>query len=151
MYSCYGFKGISIPPDINTFYVEDFTLAGNVSPPADLSQIFAEALRKKVREESRLVNDESTPDIIFEGSIVQYRISSVAPEEGTTTSLNRLEIAISINYINEVNPDDSWKKRYSDFEDFDATADFQNLKDGLIDVIVEDIMERIFNDTFTNW
>ena len=147
---CYGFKGITIPPDINTFYVEDFTLTKS-SAPAEITQIFAEALRRKIREESRLVNDDNNPDIIFEGNIVDFRITSIAPEEGTTTSLNRLEIVVSISYSNEKNEEDNWTKRYSDFEDYDSTEDFQNLQDDLIDVIVEDIMERIFNDTFTNW
>ncbi len=52
---------------------------------------------------------------------------------------------------NSINEDDSWSKSYSDFEDFDATADFQSLEDGLIDDIIEDIVERVFNDSFTNW
>ena len=148
--SCYGFKGISISPEIQSFYVEDFTI-GNTDAPADLTQVFAEALRKKIRQESRLVNNNSNPDITFEGSIEKYNTTGIAPEEGNTTSLNRLEISISISYLNELNPDENWKKKYSDFEDYDSTDDFQSIGDDLIEVIVEDIMERIFNDAFTNW
>lgn len=147
---CYSFKGISIPNDINTYYVEDFNVsAPNV--PADLNQIFAEALRKKVREESKLVYNDSEPDVIFEGTITKYANFAVAPEEGNTTSLNRLEISVSITYVNEINTDDTWTKRYTDFEDYDSTIDLQSIETELIETIVEDIMERIFNDAFTNW
>lgn len=148
--SCYSFKGISISPEINTFYVEDFSLSSG-DAPADLNQTFSQALRRKIREESRLINNNETPDIIFKGTVTRYRINYVAPEEGNTTSLNRLDIAVKVEYIDETNPDNSWTKNYSDFEDYDSTQDFQSLRDGLIETIVDDIMERIFNDAFTNW
>ncbi len=148
--SCYSFKGISIPSNINSYLVEDFTLISR-DAPSDLNQQFSEALRKKIREESRLSNSTDNPDIIFKGTITNYKISFVAPEEGNTTSLNRLEISVKIEYSNELNDDDSWTKNYSDFEDYDSTSDFQSIQDGLIEVITNDIMERIFNDAFTNW
>lgn len=147
---CYNFKGISIPPDINTFYVDNFSLS-SPDAPIDLNQLFTEALREKIREESRLVNDNDNPDISFTGSVTSFSINFVAPDENNTTSLNRLEIRVKVNYIDENNPDNNWSKNYSDFEDFDSNADFQSLQDGLIVLIIEDIVERIFNDSFTNW
>ncbi|NNE26479.1 MAG: hypothetical protein HKN09_06515 [Saprospiraceae bacterium] len=148
--SCYSFKGISIPADVNTYYVEDFTLASS-DAPGDLNQVFAQGLRQKIREESRLTNNNIEPDIIFKGSITRYTVLSVAPEEGSTTSLNRLEIGVRIEYENSLNEDESWTKNYSDFEDYDSSQDLQSLRDDLIDEIIEDIMERIFNDAFANW
>ena len=148
--ACYNFKGISIPPDISSFYVENFSLS-NPDAPIDLNQIFTEELRQKIRQESRLINNNSDPDIVFSGSITKYAIKYVAPDENNTTSLNRLEIGLKVNYTSEVNADDNWSKSYSDFEDFDSNEDFQSIQDQLIEDIVEDIVERIFNDSFTNW
>ncbi len=150
MASCYNFKGISIPSDINSFYVDNFSLS-NPDAPIDINQLFTEALREKIREESRLVNNNDLPDVIFSGSVTQYTIRPVAANENNTTSLNRLEIGVKVSYVNEKNPDDNWDKNYNDFEDFDSNADFQTLQDNLIAEIIEDIVERIFNDSFTNW
>jgi len=148
--SCYNFKGISLPVNIDTFYVEDFSLLSAEAPP-DLNQLFAEGLRKKIREESRLTYSNDDANITFKGTVNKYKISYIAPEEGNTTSLNRLEISVKIEYQNNLNEDDSWTKTYSDFEDYDSTEDFQSIKDGLINVILDDMLERIFNDAFTNW
>lgn len=147
---CYNFKGISIPPDINSFYVENFSLS-SADAPIDLNQLFTEELREKIREESRLVNDDNNPDIVFSGSVINYNIRYVAPDENNTTSLNRLEIGVKVNYSSSLDPEDNWSKNYTDFEDFDSNADFQSLQDNLIALIIEDIVERIFNDSFTNW
>ena len=132
----------------NTDY--NFSLS-SADAPIDINQLFTEQLREKIREESRLVNDNNTPDIEFSGSVINYNIRYVAPDENNTTSLNRLEIGVRVNYSSNIDPEDNWSKNYTDFEDFDSNADFQSLQDNLIALIIEDIVERIFNDSFTNW
>lgn len=150
--ACYNFKGISIPPDIDTFYVENFTLTPQaIAAPINLSQDLTEELRRKIREETRLTNDNYEPDISFSGEITKYSIIPIAPEPGNTTSLNRLEISVKITYKNEKNSEDDYSKNYSDFEDFDSNQNFNALEDELTDIIIEDILERIFNDAFTGW
>lgn len=149
--SCYfGFKGISIQSDVNTFYVQNFSSRSNNNAP-DIEQLFAEALRQKVRDESKLTNNEEEPDVEFLGSVTETRISAVAPQEGNTTSLNRMEIFIEIEYVNNKYEDDSWKKTYSAFQDYDRNQDFNSIRDRMTDDIIENIIERVFNDAFTNW
>jgi len=148
--SCYNFKGISIPPDIKTYSVENFSYASR-DFPSDLNIIFTEELRRKIREETRLVNDDLNPDIVFSGSIIKYDIDYVAPDPDNTTNLNRLEISVKINYVNEKNEEDNYSKNYSDFEDFDSNTNFQSIQEELNETIIEDILERVFNDAFTGW
>ncbi len=148
--SCYGFKGISIPPDVKKFYVENFVL-NDLTAPIDLSQTFTEELRRKIRQESRLLENNDTPDIIFSGEINRYSITYAAPDVDNTASLNRLTIDIKIDYENLINEEDNWSKTYTDFEDYDSNGNLQDLEDELIATIVEDILERVFNDAFTDW
>ncbi len=150
MSSCYGFKGITIPPEVKSFYVENFETL-DLTAPIDLSQTFTEELRRKVRQETRLIENNDTPDAIFSGAINSYRIEFAAPDADNTASLNRLTITININYENLRDEEDSWSKTYSDFEDYDSNGNLQELEDQLIATIVEDILERVFNDAFTDW
>ena len=148
---CYfGFKGISIQPDVKSYYVHDF-INKHPDNAQNIDQLFAEALRMKVRDESRLTNDEVEPDVEFMGSVDETRITPVAAQEGNTTSLNRMEIFVEIEYLNNKHEKDSWKKKYSAYRDFDRNQDFNSVRDGLTDEIIENIMERVFNDAFTNW
>ena len=147
---CYGFKGISIPPDINTFFVEDFENRAPNAPGA-IEQTFAEALRTKVRNESKLRLTDPSADITFSGAVNVFRITSEAPQEGNTIAFNRLTIGVSLDYKNNRNEDDSWSQSFSFFRDFDSNADFQSLQDEFIDEIFVQITEDIFNRAFTNW
>jgi len=148
--SCYSLKGISIPSEVNTFYVDDFTISAR-NAPADINQIFAESLREKVRNESRLQYREVDPDIIFSGSVTDFRVNSVAPTEGNTTALNRLEIRVKVEYENLKNEDENWSDNFSFFEDFDSSQDLQSIQDGLIVNIFRQLTEDVFNKAFTNW
>jgi len=151
--SCYSFKGISIPPEANTFYVNDFQLRAN-NAPAQIDQLWSEALREKVRNESRLTYDEQSPDIEFEGSITSYRVEGTAPQEGNTVALNKLTIAVSVTYTNNAGDggdDDEWTQNFSFFKDFDATLDLNSVEEAFIEEIFEQLTENVFNKAFTNW
>ena len=146
----YDFKGVSISAELKSFQVEDFTLS-DLQCEAGVEQTFAEALRRQVRDESRLVNNSSDPDITFLGQLTRCSTSYIAPTEDNTTSLNRFELTLSVEYINNHEEEENWQRNYTAFQDYDSNADFQSLKDDLVDLIVVDIVERVFNDTFTNW
>ncbi len=150
---CYSFKGISIPPEAQTFYVKDFVLRAN-NAPAQIDQLWSEALREKIRNESRLTYNEQSPDIEFNGSITSYSVQGTAPQEGNTVALNKLTIAVSVTYTNnagEGGDDDEWTQSFSFFKDFDATLDLNSVEEGFIEEIFEQLTENVFNKAFTNW
>lgn len=147
---CYSFRGISIPPEVNTFSVESFSISAPTAPQAIEVQ-FTERLRDKVRNESRLRYDVDNPDIIFSGRISQYAISAQSPEEGAVSAFNKLTIGIQVEYEDLANEDNNWSKSYSWFADFDATTDLSTVEADLIDNIYEQIVEQIFNEAFTDW
>lgn len=148
--SCYSFKGIAIPPDINTYYVDNFQ---NAVPqaPGDINQRFSEALRAKIRNESRLTYLEENADIEFSGSITGFRLSPEAPQAGNTVALNKLEITVSVNYTNNKDESKNWKKQFSFFRTFESDKDFISIQESLIDEIFKQLMENIFNQAFTGW
>lgn len=152
--SCYSFKGISIPPDVNSFYIEPFTLRAS-NAPGGLQIDFADRLNNKINNESRLVYNDTSPDIEFSGSISSFRVSAVAPQQNAdglaTTAFNRLNITVAISYINNTDEEDTWDQSFSFFQDFESTEDLSNVQDDLIDAIFEQILEDIFNKAFTNW
>ncbi len=148
--SCYSFKGISIDPSIGTFYVSIFDNLSNDSPPT-LGQDFTEVLRDKIRNESRLNLKDTDPDIDFTGAISSFRVSAEAPEPGETTSFNRLTITVSVDYVNNRNEDNKWKRSFSYFANFDANQNLLDVQDALITTISDQIVEDIFNYAFTDW
>ena len=147
-----SFKGITIPPEVNTYFVGRF----EVYPedfPIQFAQDFAEKLRDKVRRESRLSYTDTDPDVEFRGAIAEYLVTEEAPQAGETTSFNRLTIAVQVEYVNNVKEEDTWDrpKRFPFFLDFPADQNLIDVQDDLVDQIYDQLVEDIFNKTFTNW
>ncbi len=147
---CYSFKGIAIPPDVNTYFVDNFQLTAQ-NAPGDLNQRFSEALRAKVRNESRLVYREQDSDIEFSGTITDFTLIPEAPQAGNTVALNRFEIRVVVNYKNNVDDKKSWKQTFSFFKTFASDQDFLSLQESLINDIFKQLMEDIFNKAFAGW
>jgi len=148
--SCLSFKGITIPTEVKTYYVEPVEIR-ELNAPAEISQVFMETLRQKVREQSKLIFDDSDPHVIFTPVITKYSVNSVAPQEGDLVAFNRLDISISISYEDTKNEENDYTKTFNAFEDYPANENFQDREEELIATIFDDITERIFNDTFSDW
>ena len=148
--SCYSFKGISIPPDVKTFYLPPVQLTDYSAPP-DTPEKFMEQMRQKIRSQSSLKWNETDPHIEFECSIVGFRVSNEGNQAGNEVSLNKLTISVKVNFFNNNTEEDDWTKTFSFGIPFDPSQDLQEVQDGYIDDIFEQITENIFNEAFTDW
>ncbi len=147
---CYSFSGITIDPSVQTYKVnlyEDNTL--DALPGLD--QIFTEDLKEKIRTQSRLIYADQNPHVEFTGSIVDYRITSEAPQQGETTAINRLTIKVLIEFTNHLDEEKNWKKNFDFFYDWDTATDFLSVQDEAISTISNQINEYIFNEAFNDW
>ncbi len=147
---CYTLSGVSVADNIRTYYVEQLRNNADNAPPT-LPQTLTEALKEKIRTESRLIFNDVSPDIEFKGAIVDYRVSAEAPRPGEFTAINRLTIILAIEYINNIEKNKGWKNNFSFFFDFSSTQDLSSIQDEAIAAITAQLMEDIFNKAFTDW
>lgn len=146
----YTFKGYDIPDAAKTYYVGSFKVLALNAPPV-INQTFTEALKDKISRESRLQYGDDNPDIEFNGSIQAYDVTIVAPQPGETIASNRLTIRVSVEYSNHLEPNKSWTKTFSFFDDFSPNQNLLEVQDELIQNIFSQILEDVFNAAFTNW
>lgn len=150
---CYSFKGISIDPDVNTFFIQNFSPEAPNAPPT-LPVDFTERLKDKIRLESRLSLKNTDPDVEFTGKITDYRVVPVAPRPGETVALNRLEVGVSVQFINNKNEKKSWPapRSFRHFAEFDNNVDLLSVQDQLLQqTIYPQILDDIFNAAFNDW
>ena len=148
---CYSFKGLTI--DCNQTKTFSITPIANnsASAPPTINQTFGELLRDKVLSETCLSSTTANGDVLFSGEVFKYQVTSVAPSEGETNLLNRLTIGIAIDFVNTKNEKENVSRRYEWFEEYDSGENLLTIQDALIASISEQILEKVFNDAFTNW
>jgi len=146
----YSFTGASIDPDVKTFTVHFFPNQAQLVIPT-LSQSFTEALKNKFRTGTSLQLQESGGDLEFQGAITQYTITPIAAVANETAALNRITIAVDVEFTNHKNDKQSWHTTFSRYSDYPSNQDLNTVQLKLIDDINNQLVEDIFNKAVVNW
>ena len=148
---CYSLSGSSILPAWQTVRIPTFPNFAAYQNP-NLSQEFTNQLQDIFTQRTKLtLTNEEDVDLIIEGEITGYQQSSVAIQANEIAGKNRLTVSIRVRYQNNQDESKSFDKTYSAFEDFDGTLTLQQAESGLIDSIIEQIVNLIFNDIAMDW
>lgn len=143
-------KGSSVPDNLNTFTVQYYENRAPLINPT-LSQDFTEGLKDRVTRESRLVLEDRNGDIDFSGQITGYDIKAMAIEADAESAETRLTISLKVRYRNFKDPKDNWESTFSAYQDFSSDSDIDEVEEELVDLIVDQITEDIFNKAFSDW
>lgn len=147
----YSFSGASIPPEMKTVSIQFFENNSQLVVPY-LSQQFTEALKERVRNQSRLSIVRSDADANFEGRITDYSIRPVAIQGNERAGLNRLTITVNVKYSNTLNPELNFEQAFQAFQEFSLSqGSIQSQEQKLIELINKQLTELIFNKAFANW
>lgn len=146
----YSFSGASIPPQLETVSVQYFDNRAPVIYPS-LSQELTDDLKDafQSRTRLRLVNDIGDAD--FEGFIEQYRTQPVSVQADEQANLERLTISVRVSYTNTADPEQDFETSFSRHEDYDARAGLEAVEAQLVEKIIDQLTEDIFNRAFVNW
>ena len=94
---------------------------------------------------------EDSGDLEFEGQITGYDIRPMNIKEGDTAAQNRLTVTVKIKYTNNKNHDDDWDKSFSSYVDYDSTQLLSDVEDSLMEEVLEQLTDDIFNASIANW
>ena len=117
----------------------------------ELTQVFDLALRKRFIEQTRLKEVDNNGDIEIEGEITNYSLSGTAVKDDAYASRTRLTISVKVEYINNKEAGKDVSQTFSAFQEFDNTVDISSQEDEFVRLIVEDLVDQIYNATVANW
>ena len=146
----YSFSGANINPEIKTVSIQYFDNRAPLVQP-QLSQVFTDALRDKIQGQTSLTLVTGYGDVDFSGEITNYETRPQAITGAETAALNRLSITVRVKFENVIEPDKSYDTSFTRYEDYDSSKDPSSVEDELIKLIVEQLMEDIYNKAFVNW
>lgn len=146
----YNFTGAK-PIDAKTFQVNTFQNTSELIEPG-IDRQFTLKLQELIQNQTNLNLTSNNGDLVYEGEIVDYRISPMTATADLKAAQNRLTIDVNLRFSNKKKPEENFEKRFSFF--FDYPGD-QQLTGSQLRSAVEEIFERItqdmFNETLAKW
>lgn len=147
----YSFTGASIPPGAKTISIATFpNYATSVNP--QLSQKLTDELMLLFSSQTQLdVMSTGEGDLHLEGEIVGYDTRAAALSSNDEVSMNRLTITIKVRFTNSIDPEADFEQQFSRYRDYAASLDFAAVENNLVNEIVTELCEDIFNKSVVNW
>ena len=150
----YSFTGASISPAVKTVFVDFFTNRARVVNPM-LSQTFTEAMKDKFVNETGLSMEREQGDLEFSGEITGYDVRPLSiqqSEQGRDfASMNRLTVTVKVVFTNNKDHTQDFNTTFSAYYDWESTRSLNEVESAAVDVIVEQLIEDIFNKSVANW
>jgi hypothetical protein len=148
--SVYNFTGTG-KIDAKTFQVNFFqNNAALVEPGID--RTFTLTLQDLIQNQTNLNLINSGGDLVYEGEIVDYRISPMTATADQRASENRLQIRVNVRFTNKNKEIDNFEKTFEFFFDYPATEQLSgSTLNNAQKVIFERITQDIFNESLAKW
>ncbi|WP_442589882.1 LptE family protein [Pedobacter sp. AW31-3R] len=147
-------NGASIPAEMKTVSVELFENNAPTVIPT-LSQDLTEALKTRIRNQTRLTITQNAADAVFEGRITGYDIKPIATQGGNDRPVaggTRLTIRVSVKYTSNLNTKQSFEESFERYYDFNlGSTNLNTAQQGFINQINGQLTEDIFNKAFAQW
>jgi len=146
----YTFTGADIHADIKTISIAFFQNQASLVQPI-LSQKFTNALQDRFIQQTDLESTLINGDLHFEGYISDYTVRPISISSSDQANQNRLTIKIFVRFNNQIETDKSYEQSFSRYADFDSSLNLSSVEEELMDQIITELIEDIFNKAVVNW
>ena len=145
----YSFRDVSIPPEVKTVKIGFFENRARYVNP-QVSPRLTDAVQQKITRQTKLTrtNDDDAHYQI-NGYISQYDVSTTAVS-AQQPATNRLTVGVHIIFRNTL---DNKTEEYDVSRNFDfpASRTLPEAEAQLLDEIIRNMSDEIFNRIFSNW
>ncbi len=150
----YNFTGGDVGT-AKTFTVNYFQNYASQSPGSTfdpgLDREYTLSLQDLILNQTSLDLVSSNGDLLYEGEIVEYRVSPMSATAEQRAAQNRLTISVNVRFFNKTKEGTEFERRFSFFFDYPSTSQLASVRDEAHLVIFERINQDIFNESLADW
>ena len=148
--SVYNFTGTG-KIDAKTFQVNYFQNNAELIEPG-IERTFTLRLQDLIQNQTNLSLTNSGGDLVYEGEIIDFRVTPMTATADQRASQNRLTIRINVRFTNKNKEEDDFEKPFSFFVDYPGDALLTGSRlTAALDEIFERITQDIFNESLAKW
>jgi Lipopolysaccharide-assembly len=146
----YKFNDVSIDPKLKTFKVIYFENKARYVNP-QLTPKITDKLRQKITAQTKLSPTSGDAHLEISGYINEYSVSTSGVTTGNNASSNRLNVGVTVEIKNNLDPSKTVESTITRNFDFAAGLNLAQAEAQLSDDIVKNVVDEIFNKIFSNW
>lgn len=147
----YKFNGASINYDIiKTITIENFPNRA-LYQWGPMEAMFNNALSDIYANQTKLQQVNRNGDLLLSGEITAYDQVNKSISSDGYSSMMQLKMTVKVKFENAKNPTEDFERQFSASREFDASQQLNDVQDELVNQMIKEIVEQIFNATVANW
>ena len=147
----YKFNGASINyTKVHTIQIADFPIRSTyVWGP--MGPMFNNKLKDMYANHTRLEQVKRNGDLKIEGEITQYQQRNKSVSSEGYSAQTELSITVNVRFVNNTNHNEDFEKQFTATASYDTTRSLNSVQEELVEQMIKDLTEQIFNATVANW
>lgn len=147
----YKLNGASIDyAVIKTISIENFTnrAAYQWGPMASM---FNNSISDIYNKQTKLRQVKKEGDLQLSGEITSYDQINKSVSADGYSSMVQLRMSVKVNYRNNKHHDDDFEKTFTATREYDSSQQLSAVQEQLVQEMIDDIVDQVFNATVANW
>jgi outer membrane lipopolysaccharide assembly protein LptE/RlpB len=147
----YRLNGASIDYNlIKTITIESFTNRASYQW-APMAPMFNETLSDIYNRQTKLRQVKRDGDLVISGEITSYDQTNKSISADGYSSMVQLKMTVSVKYRNNKNHNEDFDKTFTASREYDASQQLSAVQEELVQQMIDDIVDQIFNASVANW
>ena len=102
-------------------------------------------------QQTKLQQVQRGGDLQLAGEITSYDQFNKSISSDGYAAMVQLKITVNVRFTNNTNHDEDFERSFTATRDFDVTQSLESVQDDLVEQMIKEIVESIFNATLANW
>ena len=147
----YKFNGASINYDIiKSISIDNFPNRA-LYQWGPMEAMFNNALSDIYVNQTKLQQVNRNGDLHLSGEITAYDQVNKSISSDGYSSMMQLRMTVKVSFENAKVPAENFERQFSASREFDASQQLNDVQDELVNQMIKEIVEQIFNATVANW
>lgn len=147
----YKFNGASIDySKVRSIQIADFPIRSSyVWGP--MGPMFNNELKDVFANHTRLQQVKRNGDLKIEGEITQYQQRNKSVSSEGYSAQTELSMTVNVRFVNTTNHNEDFERQFTATASYETTQSLNSVQEQLVEQMVKDITDQIFNATVANW
>lgn len=118
---------------------------------APMAPMFNQSMSDLYERQTKLKQVKSNGDLQISGEITGYDQTNKAISSDGYSSMVQLKMTVKCKFVNNTNHKEDFDKPFSASREYDSTQQLSSVQEELVQQMIDEILDQIFNATVANW
>jgi hypothetical protein len=118
---------------------------------APMAPMFNNTLSDRYNSQTKLRQVKRDGDLVISGEIVSYDQTNKSISADGYSSMVQLKMTVKVKFTNNKQHNDDFDKTFSANREYDSSQQLSAVQEELVQQMIDDIVDQVFNATVANW